>query len=333
MRRPRDEAPAGVPGEDDRAWLVGGHLWGRRAVRLRENRSLVVGLAVLAAYGAVALGALLKWGDTLADTPYRLTWAYAYPPLGPSTAHPFGVMSIWGIDIFQAVLRATPFDLALVGGSIALAAAVGGVVGALAGYSGGWLDATVLGFADVFGSVPSFLLIWVMYFGLIRWVQGYSSLLLFGVLLAVILWPNYAIPVRALSQEVSRESYVEAARATGAGRGRIVRRHILPNSLSPVFAQVPFDVYAVFFILTVFPFVACNPDKVGGGGFPLLTPLPSTLFPEWGSLLGNGVCYGWNIIPELNYWWMYTFPLAAIVGFGVGVALFCDGAERFFARR
>ena len=327
MKRPaiRPEAP----GEDDRAWLGGGHLWGRRAVRLRENPSLLLGLAILAAFGAVAVWAVWQWGGSLTDTPFSLVLANTDPPLGPSAAHPFGVMSSWGVDILQVILRATPIDLALVGGPILLAAAFGGVIGAFAGYSGGWIDASVLGFADIFGSVPSFLLVWVLYFGVVRWVPEQQSLPLFGILLAVVLWPNYAQAVRALSQEVARESFIEAARATGAGSLRIVRRHIYPNSVAPVFAQAPFDVYAIFFIFTLFPFINCR----GFGGYRLLTALPTTLYPEWGSELGHGACFGWNVLPELNYWWMYAFPLATIVAFGVGVALFCDGAERFFTRR
>jgi peptide/nickel transport system permease protein len=328
---PHREAAVAPLEASDRAWLSGGRLWDRRVVRLRENPSLLAGIAILGLFGAVAVGALWKWGSTIADVPYSLVLANMDPPMGPSPAHPFGILSNWGVDLLDVIVRATPFDLALVGGPILLAAATGGVVGTFAGYLGGWVDALVVGIADVFGSVPSFLMIWVLYFGLVRWVPGESSLLLFGLLLALMLWPNYAQAVRPLAQEVGRTSYVEAARAGGAGPTRIVRKHVLPNSFVPVFAQAPFDVYAIFFVLTLFPFINCR--SVFGGGYPLVTALPTTLFPEWGSVLGHGACYGWSVLPELNYWWMYAFPLGAIVGFGMGVALFCDGAERMFGRR
>jgi peptide/nickel transport system permease protein len=329
FRHPPMDPP---PGPVDPAWLRKGRPGRRFSERLRQSPSLVLGISILAAFGGVAVLALLEWGTSVGNLAIVPSLGAALPPPGPSSQHPFGVMANWGVGIFTALVRATPIDLALVGGPIALAATVGVLVGTKAGYSGGWVDTTVVGFADVLGSVPSFLLIWVLYFGIAIWIRGGSSLVLFAVLLSVILWPNYAHQVRALTLEVAREDFVESSRASGASSSRIVLRHILPNSLSPVFSQVPFDVYSVFFILTLYPFVACY--GVGpNGGLPLLSALPSTAFPEWGSYFANGVCFGWSIIPVLNYWWMYAFPLAAIVLFGVGISLFCDGMGRYFDSR
>jgi len=300
---------------------------GRRLDRLKRNPSLVAGLAILGLFALVGLGSLLWWGRGLADLPTNSGWAFSIDPPGPSDAHPFGVINGVGVDVFSGLLRATPFDLALVGGPILLAALVGGLLGTYAGFSMGSVDLLVTGASDVLVGIPSFLLIFVLYYGVVAWVPIPDHLLVFGLLFGAILWPYYARPVRALALEVSRERYVEAARAAGASGRRLVARHVLPNSLAPIFAQAPIDVYTVFFVLTVFPFLGCFSP------IPTLSVLPTTAFPEWGNLLALGACHGWSVLGGVGFWWMYTFPLAAIVAFGLGVSLLCDGAERYVSGR
>ncbi|MGA7649671.1 MAG: hypothetical protein WBW40_03060, partial [Thermoplasmata archaeon] len=56
---------------------------------------------------------------------------------------------------------------------------------------------------------------------------------------------------------------------------------------------------------------------------------PSGSFPEWGYLLGFGTCEGTSFPGSFDYWWMYVFPLLAIVGLGVAIGLVCDGIERW----
>jgi len=62
---------------------------------------------------------------------------------------------------------------------------------------------------------------------------------------------------------------------------------------------------------------------------PFFSPLPSSSFPEWGYLLGFGTCEGFSFPGGFNYWWMYLFPLLAIVGLGLAIGLLCDGIERW----
>ena len=66
---------------------------------------------------------------------------------------------------------------------------------------------------------------------------------------------------------------------------------------------------------------------------PPYSPLPSVTFPEWGNMLAVGTCEGLPTVLIANYWWMYLFPLLAIVGLGFGLALVCDGIERRMSRR
>ncbi|MGP8072177.1 MAG: hypothetical protein ACLPZM_03500 [Thermoplasmata archaeon] len=62
---------------------------------------------------------------------------------------------------------------------------------------------------------------------------------------------------------------------------------------------------------------------------PSFSPLPSPYFPEWGNLLGFGTCEGFSFPGGFSYWWMYLFPLLAIVLLGISLGLVCDGIERW----
>jgi peptide/nickel transport system permease protein len=211
-----------------------------------------------------------------------------------------------------------------VGGILALAVGLGVLAGAYAGLGAGPSDLALTAAADLVVGVPPFFLVMVLFLGVQRFLPPLDYLWVFALLFGLVLWPYYARPVRARAQEVAREPFVEAARAAGAPRSRLLARHVIPNSAFPVLAQLPVDVFNVFFVLTVFPFIAC----FGGGGgrfFQLLSPLPYPAFPEWGNLLANGACYGWSILPELNAWWTYVFPGATVALFGFAVALTCDG--------
>ncbi|MCI4368543.1 MAG: ABC transporter permease subunit, partial [Thermoplasmata archaeon] len=241
--------------------------------------------------------------------------------------HPFGILNGIGIDVMVGLVQATPIDLLLVGGTILCAVAIGVLLGSYGGYSRGLGDWLVTTTSDIVVGVPPFFFVLVLFLGIQPFVPADWALASFGLLFAAVLWPYYARPVRARAKLVSQAPYVEAARAAGAGDRQLLVRHVIPNSFYPVLAQVPVDVYNIFFVLTVFQFLGC----FGGGAkgfFLTLTPLPGPSFPEWGYLLALGACYGWSILPGLNHWWMYTFPALTILLFGIAVTLTCDGIER-----
>jgi peptide/nickel transport system permease protein len=307
--------------------------------RLLANPGLLVGLVVLAGYGGVALVALLHFGANLGNLPFASELARPVNPAAPSPSHPFGVVWIvylnpagriswYGFDLFDAVFRATPVDVTLLGGTIGGALLIGLTLGATAGYGSRGLEISIVNAAYILVGVPPFFLVLILFAGLGAFVNPDQLLPVLGIAFAAVLWPYYAIPVRARARQVATEPFVEAARAGGASRRRILVRHILPNSFSPVLAQVPIDVYNILFVLTVFPFLTClNPYLFG-----TIVVLPNFPFPypEWGYLLANGACNSnSNILLNYGYWWMYTFPALAILGLGLGVALVCDGMATF----
>jgi peptide/nickel transport system permease protein len=168
----------------------------------------------------------------------------------------------------------------------------------------------------------------LIFLGVSRFLYPSEYLWVFGIAFVAILWPYHARVVHQRAVIVAQEKYVEAARAAGATRAWVVRRHILPNSFTPVLAQIPVDVASIFFVLTAFPYAAC----LGGGGstaFAIASPLPSRSFPEWGWLAANGACYGYSVLLVTDWWWMYLFPILMIVLLSGTVMLLCDGLDRF----
>lgn len=309
-------------------WLRPGQGRRRFWIRVAGNPSLMVGAGFLIAYIAFAFYALIHFGPSLTTPPISIQWANSYPPPGPSRAHPFGVMNGLGVDVFTEVLRSFPTDLGLVFLALGTAGGIGVLLGAYAGVRGGSVDFVVNFLADAEAGLPPFFFVLVLYLGVLLYIPPNDRLLSFALLFGAVLWPYYARPVRAIARQVAGEPFVESARAAGATRAHILTKHVLPNSLFPALAQVPVDIYSIFFVMTVFPYLAC-----ASAGYNLLSPLPNPVYPEWGSLLAQGTCYGFSIIQPLQSWWMWAFPALAILGLGFGLTFACDGVDRWLSTR
>jgi peptide/nickel transport system permease protein len=312
--------------------------WARRPPGL----GLWVGAGLLGVYLVAALSALIVFRGSLDQLSENSAWVPPFNPLGPSWTHPFGVMPGFGTDLFRALWQATPWDLSIVAAILAIDSTIGILLGAVAGLGeGGVVDGIVTFVGDSLGSIPSFFLVIVIFAGLATVSPKSVGIPVFVALFGVILWPTTARTVREQARAVSHEPFVEASRACGASRPRILFRHILPNSVAPVLAQIPLDVAPIFFVLSVFPwFINCQAPislrNPGGHPGPFLapilppySPLPSVSFPEWGFLLGFGTCEGFSFPGGFSYWWMYLFPLLAIVGLGLAIGLVCDGIARW----
>jgi len=320
--------------------------WRERWKRRPFGFGMWAGVVVLGAYVGAAVSALIVFRNSVDQVPIDPNWIPPFSPIGPSWSHPFGVLPGLGTGLFRAVWQATPWDLAIVAAILALDAVLGWVLGALAGAcEGSALDSVVVTLGDTFGAIPSFFLVVTLFAGLATAFPGSTGLPLFVVLFGMVLWPTIARTTRERARSIAREPYLESARASGAGRPYLFFRHVLPGSVSPLLAQLPIDVAPIFFVLTVFPWFwdCAGPGgaKVSGpfGDFfvaslPPYSPLPAVNFPEWGNLLAIGACSGLPISTVGGpYWWMFFFPLIAILGLGVAIALVCDGIDRRLSSR
>jgi peptide/nickel transport system permease protein len=193
-------------------------------VRSRLNPTLAVGLGLLALVIAIALVVPLL-------SPYESDEIEASAALsGPSTQHWLGADNL-GRDILVRVAYGYRISLSVAVGSVVLALLVGVPLGLIAGYAGGWLDNLIMRPLDVLMAFPAILL-------------AIAVMAIFGTGVAVLLpaigvvyVPIIARVMRASTLATRRELFVEAARARGASRWRIVLRHVLPNSVGPVTVQ------------------------------------------------------------------------------------------------
>jgi peptide/nickel transport system permease protein len=236
--------------------------------RFRRHRLAVASSVVLA---VIILGVILGpfvWTVPIDEIDFTARLQ------GPSWEHPFGTDDL-GQDLLARMLYGGRISLAVGFAAMAVAVFVGILVGAVAGISRGSVDAALMWLTDLFLSLPQLpLLLLIIY--LFR--EGLKDALgpELAVFLLVVLviggfrWMPVARLVRAQFFSLREKEFVEAARALGASTPRIVKRHILPNSLGPVIVAATIDVAAAIIAESTLSFL--------GLGFP-----PD--IPTWGRLL------------------------------------------------
>ena len=113
---------------------------------------------------------------------------------------------------------------------------IGGTIGVMAGYQGGWADSLLSRIGDVFFAIPLLLGAIIFLVSLPDFFNDNYFLIVLKVVLALVIlgWPSLARLTRSSVIQVKPNDYVQAARALGASPNRIVRSHVLPNSLAPV---------------------------------------------------------------------------------------------------
>ncbi len=204
------------------------------------------------------------------------------PPwgLGGTPAHVLGTDNL-GRDILARLLHGGRISLALAAVSVLIAAAVGIVVGLVAGSGGERVDALFMRLADVQLALPVIMLAIA-----IVAVVGTSPAALVGVL-ALSGWVLYARTVRANVLTIRRLEFVEAAYTLGASDLRIIARHILPNTLAPILV-IGSSQFATMVLLE---------SGLSFLGMGIQAPRPS-----WGLMLSEGRDY------LSNAWWLATVP-------------------------
>ncbi len=264
----------------------------RKAVRqLVRNPTAMIGLAVLVVLTLVAIAA--PW---LAPyDPIRQNPLMSLKP--PSAEHWLGTDQ-FGRDIFSRILYGARISLRIGLVSVGIAIALGGFLGLVSGFYGGWLDQVISRFVDLLLAFPGILLALV-----IVSVIG-PSLTNVMVAVGIAATPTYARVVRGSVLAARENVYVEAAHALGAGDRRVLVRHVLPNVLAPVIVLATLGVAGAILTGAALSFLG-------------LGAAPPT--PEWGAMLSEGRNY------MRLAWWISTFPGLAIMLAVLATNLFGDG--------
>jgi len=262
------------------------------------NKAAVVGLIITMIYVVDALIVQLApqlLGITNAGT--LVPNYFNTVPLPPSSAHLFGT-TYPGVDLFTSIIKAIRIDLFYSVFVVAIGAAVGSIVGVISATVGGLMDEIVMRITDIFFSIPYLVLALAVGFILGR------SLLNMSIALAIVWWPLYARYTRSQTLSTKEYTFVEAAKASGVSRLKIMYKHILPNTLPPVFIQISLDLGSIMVIFSTLAFI----------GF-----VANASVPELGYLTSLGLNYV-ETAP-----WAVIFPGVAITLFALAVNLVGDG--------
>jgi peptide/nickel transport system permease protein len=184
-----------------------------------------------------------------------------------SWEHPFGTDRL-GRDVFQRIVHGTRVSLLIGFVVVFVSGGIGTTLGLVAGYSGGFADTLIMRILDILLAFPAILL--AIAIVAVRG-PGLTNTILAVAIVGI---PGYARVVRSMVLSLRERDYVDAARMIGAGSGRIMFLHILPNSLTPIIVQMTLGVGgAIIFAAAL--------------GFLGLGVQPPT--PEWGAMIADGI--------------------------------------------
>jgi peptide/nickel transport system permease protein len=226
--------------------------------------------------------------------PYDQDLSSALSP--PSTEHLFGADQ-YGRDVLSRVMYGTRTALVAIVVAGGLALTIGGAMGLIAGFVGGKVDSAIMRVVDVLLAFPYLLLALIIVAAL-----G-PSLTNSIIAIGIIYTPQYARLMRGQVLAIQDAEFVWAARSVGATRRRIMLRHVLPNSFSPVAVMATLQAGSVVV-------------ETAGLSFLGLGAQPPS--PDWGALLADGHGY------FLSAWWIATFPGLAIFLVVLGFNLIGD---------
>jgi peptide/nickel transport system permease protein len=199
--------------------------WQRLRSRFVHNRTGMVALGFIVLVVLAAIAAPLVSPQDPAHI--NLTQIN----LGPSTAHWLGTDDV-GRDIFSRLVFGARVSMRVSATVVLLAAAAALPIGLVSGYFGRWVDAVLMRTMDALFTFPPLMLALA-----IAALLG-PSLTNASIAIAIPFIPGYARLVRAEVLAIKEEAFIEASRSIGAGPGRMLRRHVLPNVASPLIVQV-----------------------------------------------------------------------------------------------
>jgi peptide/nickel transport system permease protein len=215
----------------------------------------------------------------------------------PSAAFPFGTDNL-GRDMLSRVILGARGALEVAVIVVVLAAGIGVPLGLVAGYRSGWVSEAIMRVTDVFLALPQLILALALAQLLTPSLESAM------VALALTYWPFFTRLVYAETRRLQSSLFVDALRGIGAGDGRIIFLHILPNAMSPIIVRATLGMGFTILVAAVLGFL-------GMGATP-----PE---PDWGLTIAESR----NYLP--GAWWYSIFPGLAILVTVLGFNLLGDG--------
>jgi peptide/nickel transport system permease protein len=255
----------------------------------------LIGVVILAFFSVIALFPSVFVG------PLQSVLAATGQPLeSPSLAYPFGTDEL-GRDLLNLTVHGARISMIIGLMATLITIVIGAFVGVLAGYVGGRVDNVLMRITDFFLVLPTIVLALVLA-PIILDVIGpqaelfgiRSTLLVIVVVIGLTSWATTARVIRSQVLSVKERMFVDRARVIGAGGGRIMQVHILPNVTNLIVAQAVLTFATAVFTETTLAFI--------GLGDPAA--------PSWGQLLNNAQSAG---APGLGAWWYIVPPAACVV--------------------
>ena len=261
------------------------------ARRLSKNQLAATGFVVAALLAAMAILAPL-----IAPYPYEKQ-DLLHTRQAPSREHLFGTDEL-GRDVFSRIVWGSRFSLSIGVLAVAVGTSIGMTFGALAGFFGGVVDDIIMRLIDVFQSIPGILL--TIALSVVLGPGFFNSMLA----LSVGGIPMACRLMRAAILRIRHEEFLEAATSINASTARIILRHVLPNSFSPVLVSATMMIGHIIMGSAMLSFI----------GLGVQPPMP-----EWGSMIAGGR----SLIRSCP--WMVTFPGIFIMLTVLALNLFGDG--------
>lgn len=272
-------------------WATGGRVERARKWLLRFGRRQPLGtfgafIVLLTVLVAILAPVIAPYGVNETNLGSRL--------VGPSMDHLMGTDNL-GRDQFSRIVYGTRVIVQVSGGAVLAGMALAVSVGLISGYFGGWLDTVIQRFVDAWMSFPTLVLLLALVA-----VLGPGIWQVIGVL-ALLIGVGGIRVVRAATLGFRDATFVEAARAVGAGPGRVVLRHIAPNLVGPVMVLTTLGLSTAILAEAALSFL----------GFGIPPPAPS-----WGRMLSGSTASYIYVAP-----WLAIFPGIAIsvVVFGINM--------------
>ena len=241
--------------------------------RFRKSKTAMLGLVLLIFVVGIAVFAdvIVPYENAIAqDIPNRLQ--------GPSAAHWFGTDEA-GRDLFARIVHGSRYSLAIGIITTIVSMIIGGLLGAVAAYSGGWVDNVIMRITDVIMTVPPILLSLAVVAALGANLRN----LLIAITVSCV--PGIIRMVRSVVLGVVEEDYIEAARSYGTSDMRIILKYVIPNALGPIIVTATMNVATMILSASGLSFL----------GMGVQPPAP-----EWGALLSDAETYMFSA-PHLLY--------------------------------